>query len=88
MTTRDLRRQAKRRIDALAEERLQVADDFLAYLEERASDEATEELLGIPGFLERFNEAQRQAAAGETVSLKSLQQKDKRATRTRSRRQP
>jgi len=65
MTTTMLRRQVKRRVDSLTEERLKVADEFLAYLEERESREATEELLEIPGFVEAFEEGKKDIAAGD-----------------------
>jgi len=50
MNTPSLIVEAERRLHALSPERLRVAADFLAYLEERESSEATEELLRIPGF--------------------------------------
>jgi uncharacterized protein (DUF885 family) len=38
----------------LSLERLQVVADFVAYLADKESEEATEELLEIPGFVESF----------------------------------
>jgi hypothetical protein len=75
MTTNELRRRAKSRIQGLSKERLQVADDFLAYLEERESNAATEELLRIPGFLDRFEKSRRGIAEGKTISLEALKKK-------------
>jgi len=49
MTIMEVRQRAMRRLESLSPARLQVADDFLAYLQERESNEATEELLRIPG---------------------------------------
>jgi hypothetical protein len=69
------RRAAKKRIDALSEDRLRVADDFLAYLEERENNEATEELLRIPGFVERLEKAERQIAAGQVTPVEKLRRK-------------
>ena len=71
----DTRRRAKRRIDNLSEDRLQVADDFLAYLEERDSNEATEELIRIPGFAEEFEEARKDVEAGRLTPVKDLKRK-------------
>ena len=45
-----LLKELERRLRALSLERLRVASDFLAYLEDRESAEATEELLRIAGF--------------------------------------
>ena len=44
-------------LQRLSPERLRVAADFLAYLDERESNDATEELLSIPNFKEDFQEA-------------------------------
>lgn len=56
MSTNELRRQAGKRIKELSPERLQVAVDFLAYLQERESNEATDELLRIPGLMDAFRQ--------------------------------
>ena len=74
-TTADLRRRAKQRLDRLSPTRLQVADDFLAYLEEREGDEATEELLRIPGFVDALAEAQRDIACGNVTPAEKLRRK-------------
>lgn len=57
-------RRAKKRLENLSPEKLRVADDFLAYLEERESNGATEELLAIPGFMERLAAAEQEAREG------------------------
>ncbi len=44
MSPAHLLRQAKHHLESLSPERLKVAADFLAYLEDRDSDEATTEL--------------------------------------------
>jgi hypothetical protein len=56
----------------LSPERLQVAGDFLAYLDERESNDATEELLSIPNFKEDFQEALQDFEKGDVVSFKSI----------------
>jgi hypothetical protein len=75
MDTTAIRRQAKRRIDQLSPERVRLADDLLAYLLDRESDEATEELLNIPGFVEAFERAKREEAAGLLTPLEKLRRK-------------
>ena len=72
MTDAELKREAMRRIDSLPTAKLRVAAEFLAYLQERASDEATEELLAIPGLLEDVREAQKGIGAGEGVDWRSV----------------
>ena len=76
MSATKILRQAKRRLDVLSPERLRVADDFLAYLEERESNEATEELLQIPGFLEAYERADDEARTGRLTPVEELRRKD------------
>jgi hypothetical protein len=71
-----LLKRAKERLDSLSPERLRVADDFLSYLEERESTEATAELLSIPGFLEAFERAELEIQAGELTPLEQLRRKE------------
>ena len=75
MSDTQLLRRAKRRLDQLSDQRLRAADDFLAYLEDLDSDEATDELLRIPGILERIEKAERDIAEGRTVSVEELRRK-------------
>ena len=72
MTSSQLRELAKNTVDSLPPEQLKVAAEFLRYLEERASDEATEELLRIPGLLEDLEEAERNIAEGRTVNWREV----------------
>jgi hypothetical protein len=67
MTITNLRSEASKRLRHLSLERLRVANDFLAYLEEREESEATHELLEIPGFEEAFQRAASQAKRGKVV---------------------
>lgn len=75
MNTIAVRRQAKHRIDQLSSARVQLADELLAYLLDKESDEATEELLSIPGFVEAFEKAKREEAAGLLTPLEKLRRK-------------
>jgi hypothetical protein len=52
MTTAQLRKQAKDRLDSLPPDKVRVAAEFLDYLESAASRDATAELLTIPGLLD------------------------------------
>jgi hypothetical protein len=49
-----------------------VASDFLAYLEERESSEATAELLDAPGFEEAFRRAEQQVKEGQVVRFTDI----------------
>jgi hypothetical protein len=75
MKTQELRQNLKESIDRLSPERLLVVADFLAYLAERESNEATNELLKIPGFLEAFNKARTDVAAGKVTTVEQLKRK-------------
>ncbi|MFP4057196.1 MAG: hypothetical protein ACLF0G_10035 [Candidatus Brocadiia bacterium] len=76
MTKSELRRRLKRRVDALTEERLLVADKLLARLEEEESIAATEELRAIPGLLEAFRKGKQEAAEGKLTPLEDIQWKE------------
>lgn len=72
MTTAELLEFAKQTLDQLPPEQLKVAAEFLKYLDERASDEATDELLRIPGLLEDVEEAKREFDKGTGVSWREV----------------
>lgn len=72
MTTTELRQAAKESLESLPPEQLKVAAEFLKFLHERASDEATAELLKIPGLLEDIAEAERDIAEGKTVNWREV----------------
>jgi len=64
--------EAEHRLYSLSPERLQVANDFLAYLQEREENEATAELLGIPGFEAALQRAAGQVEQGDVVYLEDI----------------
>jgi len=76
MTSTEIRRRVKKRVDALTDERLLVADKLLARLEEEESISATDELLAIPGFLDAFRKAKKEAAEGELTPLEEIRWKE------------
>ncbi len=75
MKSQELRQNLKQSIDRLSPERLIVVADFLAYLSERESNEATVESLKFSGFLEVFNKAKKDVAAGKMTSVEQLKRK-------------
>jgi hypothetical protein len=64
--------EAERRLRSLSPERLLVANDFLAYLQEREENEATAELLNSPGFEAAFRRAIEQADKGDVVRFEDI----------------
>jgi len=64
--------EAEHRLRRLSPERLIVANDFLAYLEDRESADATRELLNLPGFEEAFRDASEQVEKGEMTNFNNI----------------
>jgi hypothetical protein len=64
--------EAERRLRSLSPERLRVANDFLAYLQDREENQATAELLSIPDFEMAFQRAVGQADAGDVVRFEEI----------------
>ena len=64
--------EAERRLRSLSPERLRVANDFLAYLQDREENQATAELLSIPGFEIAFQCAVEQADAGDIARFEDI----------------
>jgi hypothetical protein len=54
----ELQRQLNESLNQLSPERLRVLTDFAAYLANAESETATQELLAIPGLLERIKQNQ------------------------------
>ena len=73
MTATELRQKLKRHIDALNARQLR---DFARRLRElREEEEATAELLAIPGFLQSVRRGLRDIKAGQTTSVHDLRRK-------------
>jgi hypothetical protein len=72
MTTIEIRHQIKEYIDRLSPERLKVVVDFLAYLVERESQEATEELLKIPGLINTLEKAEAEIPTGRYQNWRNI----------------
>jgi hypothetical protein len=67
--------EAERRLRSLSPERLRVANDFLAYLQDREENQATVELLSIPGFETTFQRTVEQADSGDVVRFEDIRNK-------------
>jgi PHD/YefM family antitoxin component YafN of YafNO toxin-antitoxin module len=66
MHSTTLKRQAKRAIDELSEEKVRVAVDFIDYLKEKEEMEATLEVLSSHELMEQIAEAERSIRKGKT----------------------
>jgi hypothetical protein len=65
MTTAQLRKQAKERLENLPPDKIRVAAEFLDYLGTAASRDATTELLKMPGMLQDIQDADQQIKRGQ-----------------------
>ena len=72
MTALQLRKVAEHRLRTLPPAKLKVAAEFLAFLEIDVSDEATSELLRIPGILGDIRKAKKEVAAGKGVEWRKV----------------
>ena len=78
MSVTEMRREAMRALKTLPNKKVPVAHDFIRYLEDFASNEATAELLNISGLPEDLKQAKIDQAAGKFTPFEKLQRKYKR----------
>ncbi len=67
-----LLQQAQDYLNQLSSAKLELAVDFLAYLQAKEEAEATAELLSIPGFEQDLRKAEEEAETGKVVSFESI----------------
>lgn len=72
MKTAEMRRQIKEYAEQLSPRSISAVYDFLAYLADKESEEATEELLAIPGFLEAVQKAEKEIAEGKFTEWRKI----------------
>jgi hypothetical protein len=72
MNNTEVRQQINQYLDVLSSERLQLVADFLAYLADKESEDATQELLDIPGFIESFEIGKKDIAEGRVKSWRTI----------------
>lgn len=72
MNTTEIRQQINQYLDRLSSDRLQLVAEFLAYLADKESEEATQELLDIPGFIESFERGKKDIAEGRVANWRTI----------------
>ncbi|ODH01602.1 hypothetical protein A4S05_28270 [Nostoc sp. KVJ20] len=72
MNNTEVRQQINQYLDVLSSERLQLVADFLAYLADKESEDATQELLDIPGFIESFEIGKKDITEGRVKSWRTI----------------
>ncbi|MGG6267684.1 hypothetical protein ACQ4M3_11500 [Leptolyngbya sp. AN03gr2] len=70
-----LQAQVNSHLNQLSLNGLQTVLDFAAFLLDKESEAATQELLEIPGFAERFAQAQEEISKGQTKTFDQLKRK-------------
>ena len=64
--------ESENRLRKLTPQHLIVANDFLSYLEDRESSNATQELMNLPDFEEAFQKALKQVEQEKLISFKKI----------------
>ncbi len=72
MNTTEIRQKINENLDKLSSERLDFVAELIEYLADRESQDATQELLDIPGFLESFERAKKDIAVGRVTNWRSV----------------
>ena len=67
-----IREKINQYLDGLSSERLELVADFLAYLAEKESEDATQELLDIPGFIESFERGKKDIAENRVKNWRMI----------------
>jgi len=72
MNSTEIRQQIDLYLEQLSSDRLQLVAEFLAYLADKESEEATQELLDIPGFIESFERGKKDIAEGRLANWRTI----------------
>ncbi|WGV25058.1 hypothetical protein [Halotia branconii] len=72
MNNTEVHQQINQYLDKLSSERLELVADFLAYLANKESEDATQELLDIPGFIESFERSKKDIAESRVKNWRTI----------------
>ena len=72
MSATEIRQEINQYLDRLSSNRLQLFAEFLAYLADKESEEATQKLLDIPKFIESFERGKKDIAEGRLANWKTI----------------
>ncbi len=75
MSAIDTRQTIDLYLNQLSLERLDVIADILAYFVNQENEQATEELLDIPSFIERFEKGKKDISEGQVTPVSQLKRK-------------
>ncbi|MEI2581739.1 hypothetical protein [Scytonema sp. PRP1] len=72
MNNTTIREKINQYLDGLSSERLELVADFLAYLADKETEDATQELLDIPGFIESFERGKKDIAENRVKNWRTI----------------
>jgi hypothetical protein len=72
MNTSQLRQEINYTLERLSPDNLKIVAEFLAYLADKESELATQELLDIPGFIASFERGKKDVAEGKVKSWRNI----------------
>jgi hypothetical protein len=72
MNTSQLRQEINYNLEKLSPDNLKIVAEFLAYLADKESELATQELLDIPGFIASFERGKKDVAEGKVKSWRNI----------------
>ncbi|QDL10781.1 hypothetical protein DP113_25210 [Brasilonema octagenarum UFV-E1] len=72
MNNTTIREKINQYLDGLSSERLELVADFLGYLADKETEDATQELLDIPGFIESFERGKKDIAEGRVKNWRII----------------
>lgn len=72
MTYQEIRNEIKKYAEQLSTKNVNTAYEFMAFLADKESEEATQELLEIPGLLEEIEQAKKDMDGGNLVDWREL----------------
>ncbi|WP_414528906.1 hypothetical protein [Nodularia chucula] len=72
MYTSQLRQEINYNLERLSPEKLKIVAEFLAYLADKESELATQEILDIPGFIASFEKGKQDVVEGRVKNWKNI----------------
>ncbi len=72
MNNTEVRQQINQYLDGLSSKHLELVADFLAYLADKESEDATQELVDVPGFIGSFERGKKDAAEGRVKTWRTI----------------
>lgn len=72
MNTSQLRQEINYNLEKISPDNLKIVAEFLAYLADKESELATQELLDIPGFIASFERGKQDVAEGQVKNWRNI----------------